>query len=90
MVDLLLRGGEPWGRGRSVDILVRDGTIERMEPDLDASEAQVLDVSGRLVLPGLVDAHCHLDKTLFGGPWVPHSAGDTLAERISNDLRRRC
>jgi len=89
MVDLLLRGGEPWGRGRSVDILVRDGTIERMEPDLDAREAQVLDVSGRLVLPGLVDAHCHLDKTLFGGPWVPHSAGDTLAERISNDLRRR-
>ena len=89
MVDLLLRGGEPWGRGRSVDILVRDGTIERMEADLDAREAHVLDVSGRLVLPGLVDAHCHLDKTLFGGPWVPHSAGDTLAERISNDLRRR-
>ena len=89
MVDLLLRGGEPWGRGRPVDILVRDGTIERMEADLDAREAQVIDVSGRLVLPGLVDAHCHLDKTLFGGPWVPHSAGDTLAERISNDLRRR-
>lgn len=42
-----------------------------------------------LVIPGLVEAHCHLDKTLFGGPWVPHSAGDALADRISNDLRRR-
>jgi cytosine deaminase len=31
-------------------------------------QAEVLDVSGRLLLPGLVDARCHLDKTLFGGP----------------------
>jgi cytosine/creatinine deaminase len=50
---------------------------------------EVLDVSGRLVLPGLVDAHCHLDKTLYGGPWVPHSAGDALEDRIANDRRRR-
>ena len=46
-------------------------------------------MSGRLVLPGLVDAHCHLDKTLYGGPWVPHSAGDALEDRIANDRRRR-
>ena len=49
----------------------------------------MLDVAGRLVLPGLVDAHCHLDKTLYGGPWVPHSAGDALEDRIANDRRRR-
>ena len=49
----------------------------------------MLDLSGRLVLPGLIDAHCHLDKTLYGGPWVPHSAGDALEDRIGNDLRRR-
>ena len=37
----------------------------------------------------LVEAHCHLDKTLYGGPWVPHSAGDALADRIANDRRPR-
>jgi Amidohydrolase family len=37
----------------------------------------------------VVDAHCHLDKTLYGGPWVPHSAGDALEERFANDRRRR-
>ncbi len=42
-----------------------------------------------LVLPGLVEAHCHLDKTLYGGPWVPHTAGDALADRIAHDLDRR-
>jgi cytosine deaminase len=60
-----------------------------MEPAVDVTDAEVVDVTGRLVLPGLVDAHCHLDKTLYGGPWVPHSAGDALADRISNDRSRR-
>lgn len=89
MDELLLRGGRPWGWDGPADILVRDGVIYRVEPELEAGNVEVLDVSDRLVLPGLVDAHCHLDKTLYGGPWVPHSAADALADRIANDLRRR-
>src|SRR5688500_6246508 len=89
MPDLLLRGGSPWGVDGPADVLVRAGTIAQIEPDIGAADAQVLDVSGRLVLPGLIDAHCQLDKTLFGGPWVPHSAGDALEDRIGNDRRRR-
>src|SRR5262245_20325293 len=91
MSDLLLRGGRLWGRDDpAADILVKGGVIERIGPGLEApAGAEVLDVSGRLVLPGLVDAHCHLDKTLFGGEWVPHTAGDALADRIANERRRR-
>jgi cytosine deaminase len=87
--DLLLRGGRPWGRAEAADILVRDGAIARIEPRIDAPGAEALDIAGRLVLPGLIDAHTHLDKTLYGGPWVPHSAGDALADRIANERRRR-
>jgi cytosine/creatinine deaminase len=89
MPDLLLSGGRPWGLDGPADVLIRDGAIERIEPGIAAGDTDVIDVSGRLVLPGLVDAHCHLDKTLFGGPWVPHSAGDALEDRIANDRRRR-
>lgn len=96
MSDLLLRGGRPWGspgadRGadRAADILVCDGAIARIEPGIEAPGAEAVDVQGRLVLPGLVEAHCHLDKTLYGGPWEPHSAGDALADRIGNERRRR-
>jgi cytosine/creatinine deaminase len=89
MPDLLLRGGRPWGHDGVADVLVRAGRIERIGAGEDDAGADVLDVSGRLLLPGLVDAHCHLDKTLFGGPWVPHSAGDALADRIANDRDRR-
>ncbi len=86
---LLLRGGRPWGYDGVADVLVRDGEITRIEPDVTVSDLEVIDIDGRLVLPGLVDAHCHLDKTLYGGPWVPHSAGDALADRIANDHTRR-
>jgi cytosine deaminase len=89
MPDLLLRGGRPWRFDGPADVLLRDGVIARIEPGIAVEQAEVLDVSGRLLLPGLVDAHCHLDKTLFGGPWVPHSAGDALEDRIANDRRRR-
>ena len=90
MPDLLLRGGRPWGVGAPADVLIRDGAIERIGPDLRAGPAaEVVDVPGRLLLPGLIDAHCHVDKTLFGGGWVPHSAGPALTDRIAEERRRR-
>ena len=89
MSGLLLRGARPWGFDGPADVLVREGVIERIEPGIEPGDAEVLEVGDRLVLPGLVEAHCHLDKTLYGGPWVPHSAGDALEDRIANDRRRR-
>ncbi len=90
MPDLLLRGGRPWGVDAPADVLIRDGLIERIGPDYRADPAaEVADVPGRLLLPGLIDAHCHLDKTLFGGRWVPHSAGPALADRIAEERCRR-
>ncbi|MDP4502703.1 amidohydrolase [Nonomuraea turcica] len=90
MTDVLLRGGLPWELGATADILVRDGLIHHVGQGIDApDDALVVDIAGQLVLPGLVEAHCHLDKTLYGGPWVPHSADDTLAGRIGNDMGRR-
>ena len=89
MPDVLLRSCRLWGRDDPADVLVRDGAIAAIGPRVDAPDADAVDLAGRLVLPGLVEAHCHLDKTLWGGPWVPHSAGDALADRIANDRRRR-
>jgi cytosine deaminase len=89
MSEVLLRGGRPWRRDAPADLLIRDGRIARVGASLDVPGARVIDLDGQLLLPGLVEAHCHLDKTLYGGPWVPHSADDTLAGRIGNDLARR-
>lgn len=89
MPDLVLQGGLVWGHEGPADVLIREGVIVQIGPGLDETGAEVLDVAERVVLPGLVEAHCHLDKTLLGGPWVPHSAGDLLADRIANERQRR-
>ncbi|WP_084522503.1 amidohydrolase [Nocardia inohanensis] len=92
MNDLLLRGGRPWTPGQPVttaDILIRDGRIAAVGPHLAGTAAETIDLGGALVLPGLVDTHCHLDKTMYGGPWVPNTGGRTLAGRIANGEGRR-
>lgn len=85
---LILRGGRPWG-GEVRDLALVDGVLAAPQTVRDARAAHVLDLDGGIVLPGLVDAHCHVDKTLWGGDWVPHSAGPELKDRIRNDRARR-
>jgi cytosine deaminase len=47
-----------------VDVLIGEhGRIERIGPGLQAPGVVAVDLKGRFVSPGLVDAHQHLDKT---------------------------
>lgn len=48
------------------DIGVKDGRIVLLG-QLDAPAARVIDAGGRLVTPGGVDAHCHLDQPSTDG-----------------------
>jgi cytosine deaminase len=86
---LLLRNVRPLG-GPAVDLLVGGGRIAEVGERLPVpTGATLVDGRGQLALPGLVDAHAHLDKTLWGLPWRPHSAGDGLAALIENEHRGR-
>jgi cytosine/adenosine deaminase-related metal-dependent hydrolase len=74
--------------GRLVDIGIAGGRIATIGEDAAPSlsnRVPILDVGGDLVLPGLVDGHMHLDKTLMGLPWMPHMAGPTRMSRIETD-----
>ncbi len=45
------------------DILIHEGKIKKIAPVLEGkavNEAQVIDVAGKHVYPGFVEAHCHL------------------------------
>ncbi|HLJ69834.1 MAG TPA: amidohydrolase, partial [Roseiarcus sp.] len=51
--------------------------------------AERIDLHGALLVPGFVDGHIHLDKTLLGLPFQPHRRGDTVAERIAREKELR-
>lgn len=85
MQDIVIRGARPWG-AQSADMAVRDGRIAAIGADLPAAPGdEIIDARGCLVIPGLVDAHAHIDKTLWGTPWHPHQAGPSLMDKIQNE-----
>jgi cytosine/creatinine deaminase len=72
---------------KPVAIVCADGRIAAI--DAPGTHPDAIDGAGALALPGLVDAHAHVDKTLFGGPWVPNPGAESVAERIAHERRQR-
>src|SRR6202023_1121789 len=64
MADLVLKDGHvidpASGRDESADIAFSDGKITEIGRDLPASDAEIVDVRGLLVVPGLIDLHTHV------------------------------
>lgn len=60
-MSVLIRGARPYGEGERVDVLVDDGQIAQIGPDLAIPDtADVIDATGHVLLPGFVDLHTHL------------------------------
>ncbi len=83
--DLLIRNVRPMA-GPATDVLVRDGKIavvgHRLSP---VAGMMVEEGGGDLLLPGLVEAHTHLDKSLLGQPWYTNTVGPRLLDKIDNE-----
>lgn len=69
-------------RGRYVSpavIVVRDGKIESINPRSVPAGAIELDLSGKTLLPGLIDSHTHLTYDI-GGDWLTRAVKETAAD----------
>ncbi len=55
------------------DIRIADGIIQAIGPDLDAQGAEIIEASGLLAMPGLVNGHFHSQQNLMIGtvPGLP-------------------
>jgi cytosine/creatinine deaminase len=64
MLDFLLRKARLAGRGEATfDIGIAQGRIAEVAPVISSEAAQQEDAGGRLLTPGFVDTHIHLDKS---------------------------
>lgn len=98
--DLVIKGGEVLDPSQKLrakrDIGMRFGRIEALEADIPAARAlRVLDASGKLVIPGLIDLHSHVypygsalgipadELVPFQGTTTMVSAGDAGANNFA-------
>ena len=93
----LLHNVRPMG-GAAVDVLIADGRIEQITPTITPDETTIsidgaihLDGQNQLLLPGLVNAHAHVDKNLFGRPWHKNQTPEPrrIVDYVDNERRLR-
>ncbi len=87
MARLLIRGGAVLSMDDNIgdlaqgDVLIEDDRIVAVGRGIDAGDAETLDATGSIVMPGLINAHIHSWQTLvrgMGGDWTPDDYEDVL------------
>jgi dihydropyrimidinase len=84
MMQLLIKNGNcvnAEGRFRG-DIAIADGKITQIGQELQAPSGRTIDAEGKLILPGVVDAHVHL-------PW-PSANFDSVDDFASGTTAAVC
>jgi cytosine deaminase len=77
----LIRNVRLRGREGTFDVAIEGERIATVEPASQASAEEEYDGGGNLLLPGLVNAHQHLDKCMLGAVMRPNRS-QTLQEAI--------
>ena len=80
MFQLVLKDVRLPGSARPCDVAVGDGRILKIAPNLEGEARNTIAAGGRVLIPGLIDSHIHLDKAYIADR-APNRSG-TLAEAI--------
>jgi dihydroorotase len=94
-MTILIKNGKVLDPGSSfekdMDILIENNIIKKIAQDIKAADAEIIDASGCIVLPGLIDMHVHFREpgredveTIFGGSQVAAKSGFTTVCTMPN------
>jgi len=68
-------------------VLVKGGNIHAVSPHpLEHGDATVIDVAGRTLMPGLIDAHCHITGLSLSPKNIAYPASE-IADAAASYLR---
>lgn len=81
-MDLIIRQAMIAGYPGHQDIGIENGLITAISPRLSASTSEELSAEGRLVFPGFVDSHVHMDKAMT--VTLDSFKNGTIAERVGH------
>jgi cytosine deaminase len=90
MIDLILRNANLQDGTEHIDVAIDDGVLIDRGPELDYPARQELDLKGRLLIPGFIEPHVHLDIALMN-PWSQPGRQEEfrLLSDLNETLERR-
>lgn len=97
MIDLILRNATLQDGFKGIDIAVDGGVIIDRGSNLDYQARQKIELNGRLLIPGFVDPHVHLDIILMNSwrqpgrpePYLSHYGLNETIERRRKAFTRQ-
>ena len=93
---ILLKNGQKVNENNelvTIDVLIKDGIIIEISECIENTEAQIYDLAGKLVSPGLIDVHVHLrepgyerKETIETGTKAAARGGYTTIAAMANTI----
>lgn len=90
MSGYFLNNIRPWG-GPAVDLHIESSilTSVRTHDALRVPSPDDIDGRGLIAIPGLINAHAHVDKSWWGKKWQPYGGQASILGRIAHERSSR-
>jgi len=89
MIDLLIKNVNAGTPERQFDVAISQGVIREIGNELDYDAAETIEGEGRLLIPGFVESHVHLDIALMNQGTAPGRREPYLSHYGLNDTLER-